>query len=59
MSCARALATIESVSPPLDLLTYQIHMPFSSNAVCGSSPAARSVPTRTLAKFEREPPRST
>ena len=35
---ARAWAMIAGIEPPLDLLTYQIHMPWPSNAPAPTAP---------------------
>src|SRR2546421_8664894 len=45
--CARALAMIAPVEPPLDLLTYQIHIPFWSNTLRPAAAPGSERPTAT------------
>jgi hypothetical protein len=47
--CLRARATIASGEPPLDLLTYQIHMPLESKGVVGAAAAGAAETAATAA----------
>src|SRR5438105_2851605 len=58
MPCAFAMATIDWRSPPLDLLTYQIHISYPSNSLLpvGRAPLAAPRATFSLTALERAPP---
>src|SRR5919204_3232200 len=59
MPCARAWATMACGSAPLDLATYQIHIPLPSNGVAEAVFGGAGLTTRSgRTEFERRPARS-